>query len=78
MLGVIWAVVQFPMLGTVGFTTLLVCRILLGVGEGPAAAVATHAIYKWFPDEKRTMPTAILSQGSAIRRDHRGSGTATG
>ena len=25
-----------------------------------------HAIYKWFPDEKRTMPTAILSQGSAF------------
>ncbi len=65
-LGVIWAVVQFPMLGNVGFTTLLICRILLGVGEGPAAAVATHAIYKWFPDEKRTMPTAILSQGSAF------------
>jgi MFS family permease len=65
-LGVAWAVVQFPMLGNVGFTTLLICRILLGVGEGPAAAVATHAIYKWFPDEKRTMPTAILSQGSAF------------
>src|ERR1700687_4446173 len=58
-LGVSWALVQFPMLGAVGFTTLLICRILLGVGEGPAAAVATHAIYKWFPDEKRTMPTAI-------------------
>jgi MFS family permease len=28
--------------------------------------VATHAIYKWFPDEKRTLPTAILSQGSAF------------
>jgi MFS family permease len=65
-LGVIWAVVQFPMLGNVGFTMLLICRILLGIGEGPAAAVATHAIYKWFPDEKRTMPTAILSQGSAF------------
>jgi MFS family permease len=65
-LGIAWALVQFPMVGAVGFTTLLVCRILLGVGEGPAAAVATHAIYKWFPDEKRTMPTAILSQGSAF------------
>jgi len=61
-----WAVVQFPMLGPVGFITLLVCRVLLGVGEGPAAAVALHAVYKWFPDEKRTMPTAILSQGAAI------------
>ena len=28
--------------------------------------MAAHAIYKWFPDEKRTLPTAILSQGSAF------------
>jgi MFS family permease len=28
--------------------------------------VAAHAVYKWFPDEKRTLPTAILSQGSAF------------
>ncbi|MCK1357473.1 MFS transporter [Bradyrhizobium sp. 199] len=65
-LAVIWALTQFPMVGTVSFTTLLICRIVLGAGEGPAAAVAMHAIYKWFPDEKRTMPTAILSQGSAF------------
>jgi MFS family permease len=61
-----WAVLQFPMLGAVSFTTLLICRVLLGAGEGPAASVAIHAVYKWFPDEKRTMPTAILSQGAAI------------
>ena len=64
--GGIWALVQFPMVGTVGFTTLLICRIILGAGEGPAFSVAAHAIYKWFPDEKRTLPTAILSQGSAF------------
>ena len=28
--------------------------------------MAAHAIYKWFPDEKRTLPTAMLSQGSAF------------
>ncbi len=61
-----WALVQFPMVFQVSFATLLVCRILLGVGEGPAAAVATHAIYKWFPDKKRTLPTAFLSQGAAF------------
>ncbi|MCC8980984.1 MFS transporter [Bradyrhizobium acaciae] len=65
-LALIWAVTQFPMVGTVDFTTLVICRIILGAGEGPAAAVAIHAIYKWFPDEKRTLPTAILSQGSAF------------
>jgi MFS family permease len=65
-LGTIWALAQFPMVGTVSFTTLLICRVILGAGEGPAFSVAAHAIYKWFPDEKRTLPTAILSQGSAF------------
>lgn len=65
-LALIWALVQFPMVGTVSFTTLLICRILLGAGEGPAGSVAIHAVYKWFPDEKRTLPTAILAQGSAF------------
>jgi len=65
-LALIWALSQFPMVGTVGFTTLLICRIILGAGEGPAAAVAVHAVFKWFPDEKRTLPTAVLSQGSAF------------
>ncbi|MBW7972226.1 MFS transporter [Bradyrhizobium sp. BR 10289] len=65
-LAVIWALAQFPMVGTVSFTTLLICRIVLGAGEGPAFSVAAHAIYKWFPDERRTLPTAILSQGSAF------------
>src|SRR5215470_4771235 len=65
-MAVIWSLAQFPMVGTVSFTTLVICRIILGAGEGPAFAVAAHAIYKWFPDEKRTLPTAILSQGSAF------------
>jgi MFS family permease len=65
-LAVVWALAQFPMVGTISFSTLLICRIVLGAGEGPAAAVAVHAIYKWFPDEKRALPTAVLSQGSAF------------
>ncbi len=65
-LGLIWALAQFPMVGTVSFTTLVICRIILGAGEGPAASVAAHAIFKWFPDEKRTLPIAILTQGSAF------------
>ena len=65
-LALIWALAQFPMIGTVSFAALLTCRVILGAGEGPAGAVAVHAIYKWFPDEKRTLPTAILSQGSAF------------
>ncbi len=66
LMGLSWAVVQFPMVLTVGFGTIVICRMLLGLGEGGAAAVATHALYKWYPDHKRAMPTAWLSQGSAV------------
>ena len=65
-LALVWALSQFPMLGSVGFTTLLICRIILGAGEGPAFSVAVHSVFKWFPDHKRTLPTAILSQGSSF------------
>src|SRR5690348_14942854 len=62
----IWALAQFPMLGTVGLGTLMACRIVLGAGEGPAYPVALHSLYKWFPNELRTLPTAILAQGASI------------
>src|ERR1700710_2595993 len=31
-LALVWALAQFPMVGTIGFTTLLICRIILGGG----------------------------------------------
>jgi MFS family permease len=65
-MAVIWSLVQFPMLGTVSLEMLIACRIILGAGEGPASPVATHAVYKWFPDSLRGLPTAIIAQGSAL------------
>ncbi len=65
-MGCIWALVQFPMMFSVGFGTLLACRIILGAGEGPAYPVALHSVYKWFPDKKRAVPSAIISQGASV------------
>ena len=65
-MGLIWALVQFPMLGKVGIEALIACRIVLGAGEGPAYPVALHATYKWFPDNRRALPGAIISQGASI------------
>jgi ACS family D-galactonate transporter-like MFS transporter len=62
----VWAVTQLPMIAPVNFATMLACRIALGAGEGPAYPVALHSIYKWFPNEKRTLPTAIVSQGAGF------------
>ena len=65
-MGFVWALTQFPMLGTIGFATLVGCRVALGAGEGPAFPVALHSTYKWFPNELRTLPTAIIAQGAGI------------
>lgn len=65
-MGLVWALAQFPMVGPAGFATLIACRVVLGAGEGPAYPVALHAAYKWFPDEQRTLPTAMISQGAGI------------
>ena len=63
---VIWSLVQFPMLGNVGLWTLVGCRIVLGAGEGPSVPVALHSAYKWFGNDRRTLPTAIIQQGGAL------------
>ena len=65
-MGLVWALVQFPMLGTIGIEALIACGIVLGAGEGPAYPVALHATYKWFPDDRRALPGAIISQGASI------------
>src|SRR5215470_11465798 len=65
-MGLVWALTQFPMLGTVGFATLVACRVALGAGEGPAFPVALHSTYKWFPNELRTLPTAVIAQGAGV------------
>src|SRR5258708_3909838 len=66
-LAAIWALAQFPMVGTVGFTTLLICRVILGAGEGPAGSGPGPSIYSTVPASERTLPTEILTHRSAAR-----------
>ncbi|MBN3857838.1 MFS transporter [Paraburkholderia sp. Ac-20340] len=61
-----WSLLQLPMLFASSMTVILLLRVLLGAGEGPASPVSLHALYKWFPDEKRGLPAAVLYQGSAL------------
>jgi MFS transporter, ACS family, hexuronate transporter len=64
-LALIWAAVQFPVVAPVSFGTLLACRVMLGLGEGPAYAVALHAAYQWFDNDKRNVPTSVIQTGAA-------------
>ncbi|MCT8165313.1 MFS transporter [Pseudomonas putida] len=65
-MGLFWALLQLPMLFVTSLWAIVACRVLLGIGEGPASPVATHALYKWFPNDRRSLPVALLHAGSAM------------
>ena len=65
-LAVVWALTMAPMLAPVGFGVLLASRVILGAAEGPANPVAMHAVHKWFPNERRALPSALLNVGPGI------------
>jgi MFS family permease len=62
----IWSICQLPIAYSTSIAIIITCRLLLGISEGPAWPVAVHALYKWFPDNKRNLPIAILAQGSGV------------
>ena len=62
----IWSACQLPIAWTASIWTIIICRAVLGVAQGPAWPVAVHALYKWFPDHQRNLPIAIAAQGSAV------------
>jgi MFS family permease len=65
-MAVIWSVSQVPLLVCATPATLLASRLLLGASEGPAYPVAVHALYKWFPNRERMLPSALLTIGAAF------------
>ncbi|RFC70792.1 MFS transporter [Streptomyces sp. AcE210] len=62
----LWIAAMAPLLGPVGFGTVLVCRIVLGFAEGPAYALCTHIVHSWFPPEKRGVPGGLVTAGASV------------
>ncbi|MDQ2735982.1 MAG: MFS transporter [Pseudomonadota bacterium] len=66
MLAAIWGISQFPLAFAASVPLLFFSRILLGVGEGPAYPLALHACYKWFRNDRRNLPSAVIYQGVTV------------
>ncbi|MGZ2356729.1 MFS transporter [Streptomyces sp. 372A] len=62
----LWAVAQLPVLVMASVPTLMAGRVLLGAAEGPAASMSMHALYKWFPADRRGLPSALQISGAAL------------
>ena len=62
---IVWSAAQLPVFLGGGFM-LLLTRILLGAGEGPAMSISLHATQNYFPAEKRAFPSNIVSMGASL------------
>lgn len=65
-MALLWAVAQLPVLVVAAVPTLIAGRVLLGAAEGPAASMSMHALYKWFPLDRRGLPSALQISGAAL------------
>jgi predicted MFS family arabinose efflux permease len=66
LLATMWSATQLPVFFSSSVMVLVVCRILLGAGEGPGLPTALHACYNWFPADKRSVPSAVVLQGISV------------
>lgn len=62
----VWAIVQFSTIFVSNFSVLLVTRIILGAGEGPAYSLAMTAAAKYLPKEKLGIGLTLVSVGGPL------------
>jgi MFS transporter, ACS family, D-galactonate transporter len=61
-----WSLCQLLAASSTSSFGLLVSRILLGLSDGAAYPIALYAAYRWFPDERRAIPTSLIAAGGAV------------
>jgi MFS family permease len=62
----VWALSAAPLVGQVGFTALVACRVLLGLAEGPTTALTMYVTHSWFPAERRALPSSVVTAGATV------------
>ncbi|MGD6742469.1 MFS transporter [Streptomyces sp. BH106] len=65
-MAVLWSVAQVPAAVGGGLAVLIGSRVFLGAAEGPAFPVAQQATLSWFPNDKRNLPSALLTIGITL------------
>jgi MFS transporter, ACS family, hexuronate transporter len=67
-LAMVWSVVMLPLVIAGGFAMLIVCRMFLGLAEGPSSALMHTATYSWHPPAKRGLPGAFLTGSASVAK----------
>ncbi len=65
-LAILWAISMIPVLILPTLAMLYLSRIILGAAEGPTSPLIVHAVHKWFPEDRRAIPTGLSQAGGAL------------
>ncbi|MEU8080038.1 MFS transporter [Catellatospora citrea] len=62
----LWSVSQAPLALGAGVAMLFTSRIMLGAAEGPAFPIAQQTTLSWFPNNRRNLPSALITAGTTF------------
>lgn len=63
---IVWSLFSGAIALAVGFVSLIVIRILFGMGEGPLSATISKMVNNWFPADQRASAIGLANSGTPL------------
>lgn len=63
---IVWSLFSGAVALAVGFVSLIVIRILFGMGEGPLSATINKMVNNWFPADQRASVIGLTNSGTPL------------
>ena len=63
---IVWSLFSGAIALVVGFTSLIVIRVLFGMGEGPLSATISKMVNNWFPADQRASAVGLANSGTPL------------
>lgn len=63
---IVWSLFSGALVLAVGFVSMIVIRILFGMGEGPLSATISKMVNNWFPPNNRATVIGLTNSGTPL------------
>jgi len=63
---IVWSLFSGALVLAVGFVSMIVIRVLFGMGEGPLSATISKMVNNWFPSDKRASVIGLTNSGTPL------------
>ena len=63
---IVWSIFSGALVLAVGFVSMIVIRILFGMGEGPLSSTINKMVNNWFPSNQRASVVGLTNSGTPL------------